>query len=284
LVWHYEAPDPRLPDAVRAGLASYGIDAALLHGFAGQVDVFAERAVPFWVCPGTSSWNSLIGRLANARANLRDAADVGHARGAAGYLLTDWGDNGHLQPPSVSFAPMLDAAGLAWNADRHRDRDLAARLDALVFDDEARALGRACVAMGDLYAQTGLLGWNASALHAALLSSSALIAMGVPDARAAVSVAESIEGLAQDVARARPACADGAIVVRELAQALRLARIGAWRIARRAGARTPGDTAVRAELEAAIEEQRACWRLRARPGGLDESVARLAKTLAGDRS
>ena len=125
LLWHYEAPDPPLPDAVRAGLAGYGIRGALLRGFAGQVEAFAESAIPFWVCPGTSSWNSLVGRLANARANLRDAAEVGRVQGATGYLLTDWGDNGHLQPPSVSFAPLLDAAGLAWNAGRHRDLDLA---------------------------------------------------------------------------------------------------------------------------------------------------------------
>jgi hypothetical protein len=171
---------------------------------------------------------------------------------------------------------------LAWNAGRHRDRDLAAGLDALVFQDDARALGRACVAMGDLYAQTGLVGWNASALHAALLASSMLLAMGTPDARVAAAIAESIEGLEQDVGRARPRCADGEIVVRELAQALRLARIGAWRLARRAGARAPDDVALRAELAAATLEQRACWLARARPGGLDDSVSRLEKTLAGD--
>ena len=107
--------------------------------------------------------------------------------------------------------------------------------------------------------------------------------MGAPDARVAAAIAESIEGLLSDVGRARPGCADGEIVVRELAQALRLARIGAWRLARRAGARAPDDAALRAELAAAIVEQRACWLARARPGGLDDSVARLEKTLASDR-
>ena len=227
LLWHYEAPDPPLPDVVRANLAPYGISAQMLRGFAGQVDAFAENAASFWVCPGTSSWNSLVGRLGNARANLRDAAEVGLARGATGFLLTDWGDNGHLQPPAVSFAPMLDAAGLAWNAERHRDADLAAALDALVFEDGARELGSACVAMGELGAQTGLVGFNASPLHAALLSSRLLLAMGKPDARAAGAVAESIDGLVDGVSRARPGCADGAIAVRELAQALRLAQLGA---------------------------------------------------------
>jgi len=283
LVWHYEAPQPpgRLPGAVRQALEAFGIGASALGGFAAQVDAFAEHAVPFWVCPGTSSWNSLVGRLANARANLRDAADVGRARAAAGYLVTDWGDNGHLQPPSVSFAPLLDGAGLAWNAARHRDLDLAKHLDALLFEDAACELGRACVAMGDLYARTGLVGWNASPLHAALVPGSALGVIGVPDARAATEVAEACASLMLDVARARPGCADAAIVVRELVQALRLARHGAWRLAQRAGAAAPDDAALRADLAAAIEEQRACWLARARPGGLPDSIGRLEAALAG---
>ena len=134
--------------------------------------------------------------------------------------------------------------------------------------------------MGELGAQTGLVGFNASPLHAALLSSRLLLAMGKPDARAASAVAEAIDGLVDGVSRARPGCADGAIAVRELAQALRLAQLGAWRLARRAGASTPDDTALRAQLAAAIEEQRACWLARARPGGLADSVARLERALA----
>jgi hypothetical protein len=93
-------------------------------------------------------------------------------------------------------------------------------------------------------------------------------------------VAEEISALMQDVARARPGCADGAIVVRELEQALRLARHGAWRLVRRAGGVLPDDAALRADLAAAIEEQRACWLARARPGGLGDSIARLEAALA----
>ena len=283
LLWHYEAPDPPLPEAVRAGLAGYGIGGALLRGFAGQVEAFAERAIPFWVCPGTSSWNSLVGRLANARANLRDAADVGLAHGATGYLLTDWGDNGHLQPPSVSFAPLLDAAGLAWNAERHRDADLAQRLDALLFQDDARALGARVRGDGRPLRADRPRGLERE--RAARGAAREQRARRDGDARRARCGGD--RGVDRgprcrtSAARGRR-CADGEIVVRELAQALRLARIGAWRLARRAGARTPEDAALRAELVAAIEEQRACWLARARPGGLDDSVARLEKTLAGD--
>jgi hypothetical protein len=70
------------------------------------------------------------------------------------------------------------------------------------------------------------------------------------------------------------------VVVRELAQAARLARHGAYRIARAAGMPCPGDAELRRDLAGAIAEQRACWLLRARPGGLADSLARLEATLA----
>jgi hypothetical protein len=272
--------DPEaLPASLREALSEFGIDADALRGFGPQVEAFAASAVPFWVCPGTSSWNSLVGRLANARANLRDAAEVGLARGAGGFLVTDWGDNGHLQPPAVSLAPLLDAAGLAWNAERHRERNLAADLDAIVFEDTSEELGGACVAMGELYAATGLVAWNASPLHGELLGAGPLGSIGAPDADRAAAVLGAIEDIEAALGRARPACADGDLVVRELHQALRLARQSAWRLAGRAGGPAPGARALRDDLLAAIEEQRSCWLARARPGGLEDSVARLTAAL-----
>lgn len=282
LVWHYEAPleVSALPAEARALLEGYGMAPDALRGFASQAGPFADAGVPWWVCPGTSTWNSLVGRLPNARANLRDAAEVGRARRAGGFLVTDWGDNGHLQPPSVSLAPLLDAAGQAWNAALHRDLPLASLLDALVFEDPSARLGAACEAMGEVYAHTGLLGWNASPLQAALLADGGLRAFGTPDVRATGEVVERLDAIAEDLSRAQPACADGDLVVRELAQAVRLARHGAWRILRRAGGPAPDDAALRRDLALAIAEQRTCWLARSRPGGLADSLARLEATLA----
>ena len=44
-----------------------------------------------------------------------DAAVVGARHGAEGYLLTDWGDNGHWQPLVVSLPSMVRAAVAAWS-------------------------------------------------------------------------------------------------------------------------------------------------------------------------
>ena len=75
----------------------------------------AAAGLDFYVCPGTSSWNSLAGRTRNALLNLAAAAREGREAGARGLLITDWGDFGHLQPLPVSYLGFLAGAGFAWN-------------------------------------------------------------------------------------------------------------------------------------------------------------------------
>lgn len=92
LDWHYEAQE-QYPTA--ALLGSLG------------------RA--FWVCPGTSSWNTLFPRIANALGNIRTFVRDGLAAGASGMLLTDWGDYGHYQPLSLSLYPYAVGAAVSWS-------------------------------------------------------------------------------------------------------------------------------------------------------------------------
>jgi hypothetical protein len=279
LAWYYEPPveGAALPAELSSAMQRYGFTPG---GFAEQVPAFADAQFPYWVCPGTSTWNSLVGRLPNACGNLRDAAEVGLQRGAAGYLITDWGDNGHLQPPSVSFPPLVYGAALCWCAPRNRELDLARVLDALVFGDAAGELGAAFELIGSAYLGTGQRGLNASPLHVALLQGGTLGPFGDVKEEGARAVLDALEQARERIERARPACHDAEIVQRELAQAVRLARHGAWRQLRAAGLACPSDAELWADLADAIEEQRACWLQRSRPGGLADSVARLEETLA----
>jgi hypothetical protein len=283
LAWHYEGPlDPETyPQALRERLERFGFSKDALRGFAGHVAPFANRDFPFWVCPGTSSWNSLVGRLPNARANLLDAAEVGLAHAAQGYLVTDWGDNGHLQPPAVSFAPLAYGAAVAWCLERNRDLELAPLLDAFVFEDGAGEIGAVLETIGAACDRTGQRGFNASPLHKALLEGGLLGTFGETDEVGTRGVIEALDEALRRLSQARPGCVDGAIVCRELAAAIRLARHGAWRLLRASGLSAPGDHELRRDLAQAIEEQRACWLERARPGGLGDSLARLEKTLEG---
>src|SRR4030043_517319 len=67
------------------------------HPFNEHAEIFAASGVTFYVCPGTSAWNSIAGRTDNCLANLTNAAQNGIQNGAIGYLITDWGDTGHWQ-------------------------------------------------------------------------------------------------------------------------------------------------------------------------------------------
>jgi hypothetical protein len=271
-----------MPPVLFEMLADFGITREALRGFSGHVPAFADNGYPFWVCPGTSCWNTLIGRLPNARANLLDAAEVGLARGAAGYLITDWGDNGHLHPPSVSFPPLAHGAALAWCAASNRDIDVAAFLDREIFQDTTANLSSALEAAGGVYRHTGLRPMNGSPLHAHLIGQGIAALggfLGTPDAEGLERVIDELGGAAERVGRACPLGEDGELIRRELLQAIRLARHGAWKIAREAGFSCPGTEDLRRDLREAIEEQKECWLQRSRPGGLSDSVARLERTL-----
>ncbi len=283
LAWHYEAPSDgsQLPDGLLTLLAEFGITRESLLGFESHVRGFARAGVPFWVCPGTSSWNSLIGRLDNARANLEDAARVGRAWGAGGFLITDWGDNGHMQPPVVSWPALAHGAGVAWCEETNRNLDVAALLDAQVFQDSAGVLGALLDRIGRLHAGTGKTGMNGSPLFTALLVRGGLLgSLGEASAEGTARTLEALEVALRDLDRARPACPDASAVVEELRAALRLARHGAWRLARAAGLPAPADAVLRRDLEQAIALQRDAWLARSRPGGLADSLARLEQTLA----
>lgn len=276
LAWGYEAPlDPAsLPAAVRERLTRLGVVEERLRGFAPHVVPFAGR--DFYVCPGTSSWNSLCGRWPNAQANLLDAADAGRAGGAHGYLITDWGDNGHLQPPCVSLPALAYGAAVAWCADSNRDLDVADALARHVLParggghDEAELLIR----LGSLYPHTGLEALNSTAIFQALLRprDAPLQVWGEVDATGLAAVCDETSAAVEGTP------GDGRLQA-ELRQAARLARHGAWRLARRHDLPCPDDADLHADLSQAIREQAEVWQTSSRPGGLEQSLARLDSAL-----
>ncbi|MEV6110519.1 glycoside hydrolase family 20 zincin-like fold domain-containing protein [Streptomyces sp. NPDC051940] len=286
VAWDYEAPSARdawgaWPQAVHDRLAAvgHGVD-GLAPGFAAVAAPFAEAGYPFWVAPGTSTWNTLTGRIDNARDNLLDAALVGREHGAGGYLITDWGDNGHLQPPSVSFPPLVYGAAVAWSADANRDLALSPVLDRFVFADPTGRLSAALDTLGHAWRRTGRQSFNASPLAAAVVPGSYLLGEGL-DADQLTALVPDLDAALADIAAATPGSPDGALVRRELTAAARLVRHGAWRLLREAGApAAPDDKALAADLAEATELHRAAWLERSRPGGLEAGLASLERTAA----
>jgi len=136
---------PRVPARNLIAL-NWGYEAN--HPFEREAAGFARSKISFYVCPGTSTWQTLIGRHDNALANLRAAAKAGRRHGAIGYLITDWGDGGHPQPLAVSYLPFLAGASLAWNAMDFDERKLAPVLSRDVFADSTGNIAEAAFKLG----------------------------------------------------------------------------------------------------------------------------------------
>jgi hypothetical protein len=272
VVWNYEAPSADAGLYALLGpelLDTLGLPDDAHLGFVAHVRSFVDTGYPFWVAAGTSSWNTLLGRWSNARANLLDAALVGRDLGAGGYLVTDWGDNGHLQPLVVSLPPLAYGAGVAWCAETNADADPAPVVDRIVGLD---GLGALLAELGDAHTLSGVVTINGSPLFAALDPTRPLLVIGAGDPAGHAATVELLErALAWLTAPERPA----SVHVDGLVAAVRLARQGAWRLARRAGVAGPDDATLAADLVECVTLQRAAWLATSRSGGLEDSLRHL---------
>ena len=148
----------RLPKNVVA--LNWGYEAN--HPFAKEAAQFAKAKIPFYVCPGTSTWQTLIGRHDNALANLHAAAKAGKKSGAIGYLITDWGDGGHPQPLAISWPMFAAGAALGWNSKTFDERKLVPVLARDVFGDSKAA--KAAFDLGFVHKKLGVKAINETPL------------------------------------------------------------------------------------------------------------------------
>jgi hexosaminidase len=119
-----------------------------------SVEPLGKSGRKFWVCPGTSTWNTLFPRLDNALGNIQRFVRDGMAAGASGMLLTDWGDYGHYMPLSLSWYPYVFGAATAWTGARTSFEDFDAAFAPVFFGlpsehgtvSAMRRLGRAVAA------------------------------------------------------------------------------------------------------------------------------------------
>jgi hypothetical protein len=253
------------------------------YPFDERCRLLAEAGVPFWVAPGTSSWLSILGRVTNAVATCGVAARAGLAHGAAGYLNTDWGDEGSLQQLPISDPGFAYGAAVSWCLERNRDLDLAAALSAHGYDDPTGEYAAALLALGDAHRLVTPQFPNMAAIVAHLYYPQLPVGRGLTKGLTASELDAVARCLAEQrtaVDRSRPGRADGRLLADELRFSIDLADL----LFRDARGRLDGDgtigsvrTDVRRELaielDALIDEYRRLWRARNRPGGLADSVA-----------
>ncbi|MEW2519192.1 glycoside hydrolase family 20 zincin-like fold domain-containing protein [Actinacidiphila alni] len=281
VVWQYDAPRYAAevlaaPDGTE--LRSWrgrGSDVERLRdGFRGRARELRAAGVPFWVAPGTGTWNSLIGRLDNAVENMTDAAEAGLESGAQGYVLTSWGDHGMWDPPSVAFGPAVHGGAVSWCLEANRGTDIAAVLNEHVLLDPTGLSGTVLDRLGRVCEEFGVPMLNGSPVARALFPDVNPPLPALPTARALDDVTRTLRECRRDLAVAAPAAADGEVVRRELDHAAALAEfaVDVLRARSHSGA---ASRRLLLRLPALLAEQRSCWLLRSAPGGLDDSLARI---------
>ncbi len=270
--------DILLEDPAHAGQAPceaipviWGYDAG--HPFPEQCATLERLGYRYLVAPGASSWQSFHGRLDNALANVNEAVRAAQGHGAAGILLTAWGDNGNHHPWFVMYPALAAAAGQAWCLTANAGVDLAAAVGRVFLRGDT-ALAKEILALGQVDGFFPQQIRNKSVLWSLLCDAEETVrGFGEKGLHAALG-----EVVAAADRWLRISSEENPVVVEELRVACAL-QLMAVRRAELLLGKGKSDAEARSEMAeemapvlAAYEK---AWLRRARPGGLAESVARL---------
>ncbi len=277
---------PELPKDVIA--LEWGYEAT--HPFAEHGEKFAQSGVPFYVCPGTSTWNTIAGRTDNAMGNLLNAAENGLKHGAIGYLITDWGDNGHWQFLPVSYLGFAYGAGLSWCVGTNRELDMMAVLNQFAFRDKAGVMGKVTYDMGNVYQALGPYFRNASGLVRVLLMPTTHGAQALDEIRKLEGLTpESFERAMKAIDAMQPIHdqnmqrADAELIVAEYECAADMLRhaCGLGLLAFEDDPKVAASLKrkLATDMKRIIKQYQTLWLARNREGGLKDSVARLENVM-----
>lgn len=278
---------PEIPKDIIA--LEWGYEAE--HPFAEKSALFAQSGVPFYVCPGTSSWTTLSGRTDNMKGNIRNSIENGLKYGAIGVLNTDWGDRGHWQQAPVSYPGFAYGAALSWYAEGNNDLELTTALNTFAFGDRAGVMGKIAYDLGNTYLEPGVVVHNGNFLHwiytvpldqmrkrwsrslygdsAQILNNDSLLLENL------YGTIEYVDNVMKPLDSAQIERADAELIKREYRQSAHMLKHGAQRALLQLGDASISKADLLADLDALIEEQKALWLARNRPGGLSDSLASL---------
>ena len=229
------------------------------HPFMEQAEKFKAAGLEFYVCPGTSSWNSLAGRVENMRENMIAAEHAGRIHGAKGFMVTDWGDGGHWQPLAASLPGLVFGGLLATEGAHAAKMDIESALNGIM----RVPLGGTLLRLGTLYLRGGALRGNASELFRILANDRGYSRHpGLTD-----HVLAEISSIAEGCRHAASDFASGAFPNVWAQEIVHMANLVDAACNRRDERR----------LRFLREEHDQVWKLRNRPGGMDDSREKLPR-------
>ncbi len=268
-----------VPDLPRDAVAlEWGYEAD--HPFDQHGAQFAAAGVPFYVCPGTSSWNTIAGKTDNALRNLQNAAENGLKHGACGYLITDWGDSGHWQPLAVSYLGFAAGAAYSWCGDSNRRQDIREGLSRFVFQDESGLLSEVAYRLGNIYLSLDMPMENSSLFFHLLQQPLASMKerLGAFTSEQFDPALATIDEARGQLDQEKMTCPDRKIihdeytlVIRLLAHACQRGKLALSKDLAEGNRLRP---ILKADLEEIIDLHQQVWLMRNRPGGLEDSLAK----------
>lgn len=250
------------------------------HPFDTETRALQQAGVPFYVCPGTSSWCSISGRTDNCLANLRLAAEQGLKHGASGYLITDWGDYGHLQYWPISLLGLAAGAANAWCAESAKSASLVEALNTHLFQDRSGVMGQLMHDFGNVYQAAREPLANGSRFFWSLIDADDrqnlfrdLTIDEYDDALARIE--HSLRGLS----KASMARSDGERIRDEIRNAAEMLRVACLRNKSKRSHSRMDEREWVESLRHVLSEHRRLWLARNRDGGLADSCAHLARLI-----
>ncbi len=243
------------------------------HPFERECKQIASSGLKFYVCPGTSSWNSITGRLTNATKNLSLAALNGMTFGAQGYLITDWGDHGHHQYLPVSFGGLTIGACHAWHHNASKQIDISDAIHKVWLPEQLQA-AQLLVKLGTLPDKIDCGLKNGTLFNHLLfwpMRKETVFSKQIREKEL-----EAVQKLLRDMSEEIDA-APTSLVIEELSNAVRMTIHSLDRLALFRGYRHRSKDPKKA-IQQIITEHRILWKSRNRLGGLAESNAFLMQS------
>ena len=197
--------------------------------------------------------------LENMRENMMAAEKAGHRYGAKGFMVTDWGDGGHWQPLAASLPGIILGGNLAYSGSSAGKMDLEDALNSVM----GVPLGGILLRLGTLYLRGGALRGNASELFRVLANDHSYSRHPNLTDRVLVEISALAEHCRHEAAK----YVRGAYPNVWAQEIMHMANMVDAACNRRDMRR----------LQFLREEHDRVWKLRNRPGGMDDSREKLPR-------
>lgn len=112
------------------------------YDFANHAKILHDLKLPFILAPGTSTWNSFTGRYQDMITTTKNAAINAKKYQGIGVLMTDWGDNGHLQYFPWSYLGIAYMVQSSWGENYDDLNNLHHFLNHFIFYDSSNTLSQ----------------------------------------------------------------------------------------------------------------------------------------------